>query len=297
MRLEDLHVRDPFILPFENKYYFLFSPGKFAWDGRDGFYCTVSEDLIEWSEPVKCFEPPKGFWANNNFWAPEIHYYNGNFYVFSAFGARVGHKRAMQILKAESPFGPFEVWSCPLTPNNMNCIDGTLHIEDNVPYMIYSREVIDTPDRVGEMRCVELSSDLKEPVGEHKILFKGNEPMWSKSKEKYIGVDPFCSWVAEGPFLHKNPDGKLLMIWASHSGPECYVQAVSYSENGSIFGKWKHCEKFLFDSNGGHGMIFKTFDNELKLTLHSPDSPFGKERAKFYTITEIEEEPFLKVVK
>ena len=225
-----------------------------------------------------------------------MHYYKGDFYIFSAFGASVGHKRAMQILKADNPLGPFEVWSCPLTPNNMNCIDGTLYVENDLPYMIYSREVIDSPIRVGEMRLVELSDDLKEPVGEHKILFKGNEPAWRKDKEPDFEVDPLRAWVAEGPFLYKTSNGKLLMIWASHNGPGCYVQAISYSESGSVFGEWKHCEKLLFDSNGGHGMIFKTFDNKLKFTLHYPNSPFGKERAKFYEIAETPEEPFLKHV-
>lgn len=297
MKLENLHVRDPFILPFENKYYFLFSPGKFAWDGKDGFYCTVSEDLVEWSEPVKCFTAPEGFWSNNNFWAPEMHYYNGNFYIFSAFGAKLGHKRCMQILKADNPLGPFEVWSCPITPNNMNCIDGTLYVENDVPYMIYSREVIDVPDRIGEIRCVELSKDLKEPVGEHKILFKGNEPEWAKEKElKFKGKDPLFSCVAEGPFLHKTNDGKLIMLWSSHSGPGCYVEAVAYTENGSLLGEWKHCKKFLMDSNGGHGMIFKGFDGKLKFTLHYPNGPFGEERAKIYTLEECIDDPFLKIV-
>ena len=97
MKLKDLHVRDPFILPFEGKYYFLFSPGKYAWEGKDGFYVTVSEDLEEWSEPKKVFTPPEGFWSNNNFWAPEMHYYKGEFYIFASFGAKVGHNRAVQI--------------------------------------------------------------------------------------------------------------------------------------------------------------------------------------------------------
>ncbi len=295
MKLSELHVRDPFILPFENKYYFLFSPGKYAWDGCEGFYVTVSEDLEDWSEPIKVFTPPEGFWSTNNFWAPELHYYRSAFYIFSAFGAKVGHKRTMQILKADNPLGPFEVWSCPITPNNMNCIDGTLYIENDVPYMIYSREVIDVPDRVGEMRCVELSKDLKEPIGEHMILFKGNEPIWSKSKEKYLGIDPLCSWVAEGPFFHKTSDGKLLMLWSSHSGPKCYIEAVSYTENGSLFGKWKHCNKFLMDSNGGHGMLFKAFDGNLKFTLHYPNGPFGDERAKIHSVTECKNEPFLQI--
>ena len=296
MKLESLHLRDPFILPFENKYYLLFSPGKFAWEGCDAFYVTISKDLEDWSEPIKCFDPPKGFWSNNNFWAPEMHYYNGSFYIFASFGAKVGHKRAVQILKANKPEGPFEVWSTPLTPSHLNCIDGTIFIENNVPYLVYSREVIDDPRRIGSIWCVELSKDLKTPIGEHNLLFKGTAPKWSEKKWDYVKNDPLTAWVAEGPFFYKTKDGKLLMLWSSHYGPDNYIEAVAYTKDGSLFGDWKHCDKFLMDNNGGHGMLFKDFNGNLKFTLHYPDVPFGEERARIYTVEEINEEPFLKII-
>jgi len=295
MKLKDLHVRDPFILPFEGKYYFLFSPGKYAWEGKDGFYVTVSEDLEDWSEHIKVFTPLEGFWSNNNFWAPEMHYYKGEFYIFASFGAKVGHKRAVQILKSASPLGPFEVWSCPLTLSQFNSIDGTLYLENGIPYLVYSREVIDDPDRIGSLWAVELTDDLKEPIGEHTLIFKGTAPKWSAYKWESKKTDPLTAWVAEGPFFHKNSDGKLLMLWSSHYGAGNYIEAVAYTESGSLFGDWKHCEKFLMDSNGGHGMLFKTFDGELKFTLHFPNSPFGDERAVIHTVEEISTDPFLKM--
>ncbi|MBQ4154931.1 MAG: family 43 glycosylhydrolase [Clostridia bacterium] len=294
MKLCDLHLRDPYILPFDGKYYLLFSPGKFAWEGCEAFYVTISEDLEEWSEPIKCFDPPEGFWANNNFWAPEMHYYKGSFYIFASFGAKVGHKRVSQILKADRPEGPFEVWSCPITPSNMSCIDGTLYVEDGVPYMVYSHEVIDIPDNDGEMWCVRLSDDLKEPVGQPWVLFKGSEPSWTEYKFS-LKEQPRC--VAEGAFFHRTKDGKLLMIWSSHYGPGCYIEAVSYSSNGSIKGEWIHCKDLLLDNNAGHGMLFNTFDGDLKFTFHYPNTPFGEERAQVYSVEETTEEPFLKIVK
>ena len=296
MKLNELHLRDPYILPFFGKYYLLFSPGKYAWEGCDGFYVTSSSDLEDWSEPIKVFTPPEGFWSNNNFWAPEMHYYKGAFYIFASFGAKAGHKRCVQVLKASHPEGPFEVWSTPLTPSHLNCIDGTLYVEDNKPYLVYSREVIDDPNRIGSLWYVELSDDLKTPVGEHKFLFRGTAPKWSEVKWNWVEDDPLTSWVAEGPFFHKTESSKLLMLWASHSGPENYVEAVAYSETGSLFGDWKQCEKFLMDSNGGHGMLFKGFDFKLRFTLHAPNSPFGEERAKIYKVEEISEEPFLRLI-
>ena len=49
------------------------------------------------------------------------------------------------------------------------------------------------------------------------------------------------------------------------------------------------------DSNGGHGMLFRANDGELKFTLHFPDSPFGEERAVIHTVEEIGVDPFLRI--
>lgn len=289
MKLADLHVRDPYILPHDGTYYFLFSPGKYAWKGCDGFYITTSTDLEDWSEPVKVFTPPECFWGTKNFWAPELHYYQGAFYIFASFGAE-GHKHASQILKSETPLGPYEPWSCPLTPSHKSCIDGTLYIENGKPYLVYSHEATDVENKIGSLWAVELSADLKVPVGEHRLLFDGAAPAWAQ-KKFLIKPDPFC--VAEGPFFHRTTDGKLLMIWSSHSGPGCYVEAVSYTENGSLFGEWKHCDNLLVDKNGGHGMIFHTLDGELRLTYHYPNTPSGSERAFIRNLWEIKQDPFL----
>lgn len=59
MKLSEIHIRDPFILPFEGKYYLFGTPGRFAWQGSGGFWCNISEDLKNWSVPIKCFDPPE----------------------------------------------------------------------------------------------------------------------------------------------------------------------------------------------------------------------------------------------
>lgn len=161
MKLSEIHIRDPFILLFEGKYYLFGTPGKYAWKGAGGFWCYLSDDLENWSEPIKCFEAPEGFWATENYWAPEVHYYNGRFYMFASFSAK-GHMRAVQILSADKPQGPYEVWSCPLTPNDWICLDGTFYVENGIPYMIFCHEWLQITD--GEMCVVQLSSDLKHTI-------------------------------------------------------------------------------------------------------------------------------------
>ena len=81
--------------------------------------------------------------------------------MFASFGAKVGHFRASQILKASNPEGPFEVWSTPITPAHQPCIDATLHIENGTPYAIYCHETIDIENKDGE-KCIYSFSSEKE---------------------------------------------------------------------------------------------------------------------------------------
>ena len=205
--------------------------------------------------------------------------------MFASFMAK-GHMRAVQVLASDKPEGPYEVWSCPLTPNDWMCLDGTLYVEDGVPYMIFCHEWVQVTD--GEMCIVRLSDDLKRAVGEPKLLFKASQPSWASSKDR-------SRFITDGPFLHKCSDGRLMMIWSSIVDNE-YIEAVAYSEDGTVNGKWKHCKNTVSAVNGGHGMIFKDFDGKLFFIMHCPNTPHGAERAKIMEIEEISDEPYIEII-
>ena len=81
------------------------------------------------------------------------------------------------------------------------------------------------------------------------------------------------------------------MIWSSFAKKQ-YCEAISYSDNGSIFGKWLHEDRLLFEENGGHGMLFETFDKELMFIQHSPNNP-PDERPCIFKVTEKEQSLFI----
>ena len=74
-----IRVRDPYIVPVREtgKYYLFGTTDTDPWNAGEGFLVYESEDLEHWSEPKWAFLPPEGFWANQNFWAPEVHHFNG----------------------------------------------------------------------------------------------------------------------------------------------------------------------------------------------------------------------------
>lgn len=80
--------------------------------------------------------------------------------------------------------------------------------------------------------------------------------------------------------MYRLPDGQLTMIWSSF-GDEGYAVGVAKSDNGDITGYWTQEKTPLFTRDGGHGMIFKTLENETVLALHSPNQKL-KERPVFF---------------
>jgi beta-xylosidase len=274
MKSKDINIRDPFVLVYDGKYYLYGTRGATAWGLADGFDVYVGTDLENWSEPIEIFHNNGDFWADRNYWAPEVHYYNGDFYLFATFKSETS-RRGTQILKASSPLGPFQVHSNgPVTPGNWECIDGTFYLNQNgIPYMIFChehRQVID-----GSICIMELTHDLKKADSEPVEIFKASSAPW---------VVPLGDnhYITDGPFMYRCNDGDLLMIWSSF-GSEGYTEAIARSDNGEITGNWIQEPELLFKKDGGHGMIFKSLEGDLFLTLHSPNETL-EERPCFYRL-------------
>lgn len=262
MKLQDIHIRDPFILLEGGRYYLYGSRGNEAWGKATGLDVYESDDLVSWSGPSVVFTPPEGFWADMHFWAPEVHQYHGKFYMFVSFKSETAC-RGTQILVADTPKGPFTLHSDgPVTPRDWECLDGTLYIDrDGNPYMVFCHEWLQVKD--GEMCAVRLSDDLKQAVGEPFLLFRASEPDWAlKDKTEF---------VTDGPWMYRTASGKLLMLWSS-SAANGYVEAIAYSDNGDVTGRWQHQKQLLFDQDGGHGMIFTSKEGKLFFILHNPNN-------------------------
>jgi GH43 family beta-xylosidase len=205
-------------------------------------------------------------------WAPEVHKYNGAYYMFATFTRKNNKLRGTFILKSDNPLGPFEPHSNGVvTPEEWECLDGTFFVEDGVPYMVFSHEWVQVGD--GEIWAVELSKDLTRPVGDAFLLFRASDNPSVSELEAGSG-----NYVTDGPFLYKDGN-KVRMIWSSfYEGRYLVLDA----ESDSIRGKWLHGGS-RFDFDGGHAMIFTALDGVRMMALHSPNTA-DMERAKFYKI-------------
>lgn len=208
MKCTEINIRDPFVLVHEGKYYLYGTRGAGCWSCELGFDVYVSEDLENWSDPQVCFENDGTFWADRNYWAPEVHVWQGAFYMFASFKSP-SVCRGTAILKAESPLGPFRPHSdgC-VTPRDWECLDGTFYVsKTGKPYMVFCHEWVQVGD--GEICAVPLTDDLRAAAGEAVLLFRASEAEWCEELQESTGAK---GYVTDGPFFWRTQDGTLLCL-------------------------------------------------------------------------------------
>ena len=293
LTLKDIYIRDPFIMPVEKEgVYYMYATSPTTENGvtYGGMVAYKSKDLKTWTGPVRVFDVPRDNWLTGTVWAPEVHPYNGKYYLFATLNSDIvwkapkeGHPayvhRATQVFWANHPEGPFQAFDekIPHTPMGQMCLDGTLWVENGTPYMIYCHEWVEMMD--GTMEVVELKPDLSGTVGQPIRLFCASAAEWSTGSAR---ADGERTYVTDGCFLYRTKTGKLLMIWSSFKNGD-YAIGIAESATGKVIGPWRQQKEPLFDKNGGHGMIFKTFEGKLCLVLHSPNGG-GLERAHLFEI-------------
>jgi hypothetical protein len=279
-RLTDIQIRDPFIVPVaeERRYYLYGTTDLNCWGPpATGFDAYCSSDFAEWEGPFPVFRPEPGFWSDRNYWAPEVHRYGNSYYMLASFKAE-GVCRGTQVLRSESPRGPFRVHSNgPVTPRDWECLDGTLFVaEDHIPWMVFCHEWVQVHD--GQICAIPLTPELCAATGDPVLLFHASDAPWGRHMENQ------ADYVTDGPFLHRCADGTLLMLWSSFCDTG-YAQGVARSQTGKITGPWEQLPEPLYKGDGGHGMIFRAFDGQLYLTLHSPNET-PHERAHLLPLVE-----------
>lgn len=289
VRLSDVRMRDVCVLADEaTKTYYAVSSTRVP-GGGPAVRAYTSKDLLTWEGPHIIFRTPPGFWGAGvnikGIWAPELIAYKGKYYLFLTFDTdslfpeqwrdwlpRV--KRGSQVLVGDSPLGPFKPFQNRSTlPADMMTLDGTLWVEDGVPYMVFAHEWVQIKD--GTIEMIRLKDDLSETVGEPARLFAGSDAPWGRKSPQW------GCWVTDAPYLYRSKAGKLLMIWSSF-GVGGYTVGVASSTSGRLRGPWVQQAEPLFAEDGGHGMIFKRFDGQLMLVLHQPNKE--RERARLFEL-------------
>jgi hypothetical protein len=286
--LMQMPLRDPYIVPdAKTGLYHLYVANNTAISGVAGVGTMVyrSPDLQHWAKPVVVFQPPLGMWARNGGWAPEVHHWQGRYYLFVTFHnphtpLAVPHAnqygipvqsaqfaRGTVIAVADSLVGPFTVLdpSKPVAPATFMTLDGTLFKDEKgKPWMVYAHEWVQKID--GTIEALPLKSDLSGAAGHPIHVFKGSDATWLANEMPSPSANQISTYVTDGPQLYRLPGGALAMLWATYekninnvngtvSGH--YVQTYAVSPSGKLKGPWVQHQPLL-RHDSGHGMLFKT---------------------------------------
>ena len=279
---DDFQIRDPFVVPEGGVYYLYESK---PWYGGDGVFVRTSNDLETWTEKKRVLSIPAGVKCTA-VWAPEVHKYKGKYYLFVTITEEDGvrevnpmaegvdvsriHPRGTWIFSSHTPDGEFRpVSNGPVTPKDWVCLDGTLVLENGTPYIVFCHEWVQT--KIGRMCYSALKEDLSGLASEPVVMFAAADAM------------PGVGRVTDGPFFYRSEkSGILHMIWSNGVKGKGYSVLCRTSKSGRLGGPWTK-DSVFFGRNGGHGMLFKTFDGRLKLTLHQPNkTPY--ERMKLFDV-------------
>ena len=245
---------DPFIMLYEGKYY---AYGTLA---ADGIAIYVSDDLINWGIP----EGVTGglalnkadVWADRYFWAPEVYYVNGKFYMYYSADEHIC------VATSTSPLGPFTQEIQKPIIETEKCIDNSLFIDDNgKPYLFFDRFDDGLNICVAEMEDNLL--DIK-PETIHKCI--NVSQLW----EQKLGR------VNEGSFVLKH-NGIYYMTYSGNSY-ESPFYGVGVATATSITGPWtKYENNPVLQKPGelvgiGHSAMFTDKEGNLRIVFHAHNS-------------------------
>lgn len=264
----ELRIRDPYIVEYEDRYMLFGTTDPSPWHGPGvGFDRYESDDLERWRGPFPAFRPGSGFWGETQFWAPEVHQYNGAWWMFATFADRAG-RRGTQVLTGTGPDGLFRPWSDgPVTPREWMCLDGTLfQDESGAPWLVFCHEWLQAGD--GAIYAQRLSDDLRTSNGAPILLFTASQAPWTRPfRNEETGYDDHA-FITDGPFVIHD-DAGLALLWSS-GGEEGYSVGVARSSTGLITGPWVHEPQPLVGSDGGHAMLLTTRNSRF-LVFHQPN--------------------------
>lgn len=270
------NIGDPFIIQDrETGLYTLI-----ATSANIGYFGWNSEDLIHWDNNHWAYQRPINSWSTDSYWAPEIVYYRGLYYMF--YTARQQNGRlTISVAVSEQAEGPYkDVQNTPVFDLGYAIIDGSVFIDDDdTPYFYYVKDVSENwfgQQRVSVVYGVELNEDLLSFKGEPVELLRPDQA-WE---------NPYDEWTwNEGPITMKHDGTYYLAYSANYFESPAY--SVGYATSENPLGPFVKAEENPIltagtlqgiSGSGHHSYINSPDHSELFAVYHThtiPQNPTG----------------------
>ncbi|MDR0810838.1 MAG: glycoside hydrolase family 43 protein [Paludibacter sp.] len=250
LQYKPVALADPFILLHEGKYY------AYGTSSPDGICVYVSDNLLTWTKPENPLAlHKKDVWGDSRFWAPEVYFINGLFYMYYSADEHIC------VATSASPLGPF-VQDVKQPMFDEKGIDNSLFIDDDGRAYLFFVRFTDG----NAIWVAELEKDYKTiKINTLRLCFAA-----SGTWESDLGK------VNEGAFCIKRNDIYYLTYSANDFRSQNY--GVGYAVGKDIMGKWTKYEgNPILQKAGnlvgtGHHALFTDKDGQLRIVFHSHNS-------------------------
>ena len=225
---DTLNLGDPFMYEHDGVYY-LTGTGA----SNKGFPCYTSNDLKQWKYIGMLWEKKDDSWATRLFWAPEVKFYKGKFYLtYSGFGKEANGLR-IALAVSEKPEGPFTDISAPLFDIGIGAIDGHIFIDGKQPYLFFSINGEMDGYSYGIVYGVKLSEDLTTIIGDTVKLLEASQD-WERVNWEHNRCN-------EGPFVFKHQNTYYMTYSGNHTFEPNY--GIGYATASSPLGPWQKADE------------------------------------------------------
>ena len=230
---QDIGGDDPYVIEHDGSYYYCWSNGGVMVAKIDGL------DKIVKDNGVRVFDRANG--GFENVWAPELHYIDGNWYIYVAMCEGTGDNAAhrMYCLKGttQDPTDPFELVGKVTDSTDKWAIDGTVFKYNNELYTVWSGW---PGDHDGQQNLYIAHMSNPWTIDSERVLI-------SAPTLPYERYDTSPCAVNEGPAVLVQ-DGRVIVVYSCNgSWGDNYSLTAVYCDTGNLLHprSWNKLEKPL----------------------------------------------------
>ncbi len=254
---------DPWVIEHNGAYYYCFS----AWDNVVWVNKLPSIADITWDGCTFVYAGPQEGMYSHEYWAPELHYINGEWYIYVAADDGNNQNHRMYVLKGTSqdPMQPFEMVGQITDPTNKWAIDGTVMQLGGEMYFIWSGWEGDV--NVAQNIYIAHMSDPCT-IDSERVCLSVPEYSWEKVGEPHVN---------EGPSILQH-NGKTFLVYSasgSWTDDYCLGMLTLTGDDPMNPAHWEKSEKPVFKKRPGgcygpgHNSFCKASDGSVWMIYHA----------------------------
>lgn len=243
-------MADPFVLRHEERYYAYGTAPASAAGGR--FPVLGSDDLVHWEHLGYAIDQP----GEDHFWAPEVAYADGRFYLYYSSGDEEGKDHKLRVAIADQPAGPFVDSGVLLVPSEPFSIDAhPFRDADGQWYLFYCVDFLEEEGdhRIGTGIVVDRLLDMTRLEGKPALVARPHAD-WHLFKRGRAMYNAVYDWhTVEGASVLRH-NGRYYCFYSGGAW-ERENYGVSYMVADHPLGPWgrpPEGEQPLMSSREGH---------------------------------------------